>query len=72
MEQSPYWEAKSNLTSQEFLLPLWNSTLHFRVHKSQMSPVHNPNLYSFKIYCNIILPPMPRSLKQYLLFRFYD
>jgi hypothetical protein len=34
MEQRPYWEANGNSASQDIFDMLWNSIVHYRVHKN--------------------------------------
>jgi hypothetical protein len=67
MEQSPS-EASSHSASQILRL-LWNSKIHYRVHKSpplipalnHMNPTHTLPPYFPKIHSNIILSSTPRS-----------
>jgi hypothetical protein len=63
MDQSPSWEADSFfLPSQEISRILWNTKVHYRIHKSPLpfpilsliSPVHAPPSHFLKIHFNII------------------
>ena len=64
MEQSLSWEANRFSASQEIPHILWNSKVHYHIHKSPppvpilslLDPVHIPSSYFLKIYLNIILP----------------
>jgi len=62
MDQSPYWEANSHSASQKIPRILWNSEVHYRVHKG-------PPLIRILSYYNI-LPSTPRSSEWSLPFKF--
>jgi len=78
MEQSLSSEANSHSDTQEILRLLWNSKVHYRVHKhlplvpilNQMNSVHSFSTYFPPIHSNIILPSTPCSCKCSLSFRF--
>jgi hypothetical protein len=69
MVLSPPWEAVNCATIQEFLSILWNTKVHYRVHKSPplvpilrpLNPVHTTAFYLSKINFNIIFLPASRS-----------
>ena len=78
MEQSPSWETKRFPANQGIPRILWNSNIHYRIHKCsppvsiliQLDLVHNPTSHFLKIQLNIILPSPPGSPKWSLSFSF--
>jgi hypothetical protein len=70
MEQTPSWEPKKSLTSQDILQILWNREFHCLIHKRQppvtivrrINSVHAPSHF-LKIHFIIIYPPMRSSSK---------
>ena len=78
IEQTPSWEAYRFSANQEISRILWNSKVHYRIHKCpprvptlrQLDPVHTPTFHFLKTHVNIILPSTPGSPKLSRSLRF--
>jgi len=54
------------------LITVAPTTHHLLLPCAKLNPVHNFNLFLFKIHFNIILPSTPDCAKYCLLFKFTD
>ena len=74
VEQSSFWEAVSASASREISYILWNTKVHYLVHKSpppvpilsEVSPIHVLPTDFIKMILNIILTSTPTSSKWFL------
>ena len=63
MQQSPSWEANRFSVSQKIPRILWNTKIHYGIHKwpppvpflSQLDPVHAPTSHFLKIHLSILM-----------------
>jgi len=77
MLQSPSWEANRFSASQEIPHILWNTKVHYHIHKrptpvlilSQIDADRNSTFHFLKTHLNIILPSTPGSSKWSLSLR---
>jgi len=78
MEQSPFWESKTDSASPQIYRLLWKTNVQNRLLKDrsllpnlrQMKPFHNFPFYFLKICYNIFRPTTPRFYEWSLPFRF--
>jgi len=72
-------EKQSSSASQEIPRILWNSNVHYRIHKrpslapilGRIHPVHAQPSYFMKIHCNIVRPTTSRCGMWSLSFMFF-
>jgi hypothetical protein len=55
--------------SQQMYRNLCHKNINFTKITKKINPVHNPSHRSLKIYFNIILPSIPRSIIRFRSFR---
>jgi hypothetical protein len=80
MELGPSWEDNQFSASQDVPRIIWNSKVHYRIHKcpppnpilSQIDPVQTLTSHFLKIHLNVILLLRPGSPKSCLSLQFPD